>query len=155
MGEASLGKFRVTHRNWQDDFRIASQVSNVAVQGHPLLNGPRLADGQGHSQDGVCTKFSWNERVQMRGFSQRFSRQPSGPHPDWDPEPSLSSQHPLPATNPETPPPGVDSSAFSPEKKALPLVYRILANNTNCPIYDKAEASLGVAHACAATRYRS
>lgn len=55
---SSFGKFEATHRNWQDDLRIASQVSNVAVQGHPLLNSSRLADGQGHSQNGVCTKFS-------------------------------------------------------------------------------------------------
>lgn len=66
---SSPGKFKATHRNWQDDFGIASQVSNVAVQGHALLDGARLADGQGHSQDGVCTKFRWNRRVRLRSFS--------------------------------------------------------------------------------------
>lgn len=48
-----------THRNWKDDLSVASQVSNVAVQGHPLLNSPSLADCQGHSQNGVGTEFSW------------------------------------------------------------------------------------------------
>lgn len=47
-----------TYRNWQDDLGIASQVSNVAVQGHPLLNSPSLADCQGHSQNGIRTKLS-------------------------------------------------------------------------------------------------
>ncbi|XP_038956918.1 leucine zipper protein 2 isoform X5 [Rattus norvegicus] len=41
----------------QDDFRVAGQVSNVTVKGHPLLHGTSLADSQGHSQDGICTKL--------------------------------------------------------------------------------------------------
>lgn len=49
-----------THRDWQDDLGIASQVSDVAVQGHPLLNSASLADGQGHAQDGVGTKLGYN-----------------------------------------------------------------------------------------------
>ena len=33
------GKLKpATHRNWQDDLGIASQVSDVAVEGHPLLH---------------------------------------------------------------------------------------------------------------------
>lgn len=56
----SFGKFEATHGNWQDDLRIASQVSDVAVQGYPLLNSSSLADGQGHSQNGIRTKFSYN-----------------------------------------------------------------------------------------------
>lgn len=47
----------IESRDRQDDFRVAGQVSNVAVKGHPLFHGTSFADSQGHSQDGICTKF--------------------------------------------------------------------------------------------------
>ena len=59
----------VTHRNWQDDLGIASQVGDVAVEGHPLLHGTSLADSQGHAQDGVCTKLGWNRTELNEGMS--------------------------------------------------------------------------------------
>lgn len=60
---SSLGKFtEATHWNWQDDLGIASQVSDVAVEGYPLLNSSSLADSQRHTQNGIRTKLSWNRR---------------------------------------------------------------------------------------------
>lgn len=78
---SSLGRFQATHRNWEDDFGIAGQVSNVAVQGHPLLNGPRLAEGQGHAQNGVRTEFSCNGTAQLRDFALAAFLLLAWPHP--------------------------------------------------------------------------
>lgn len=46
------------HRYREDDFRVAGQVSNVAVEGHALLRCTGLAHSQGDTQDGVSTKLS-------------------------------------------------------------------------------------------------
>ena len=59
----------ITHWNWQDDLGIASQVGDVAVEGHPLLHSTSLADSQGHAQDGVCTKLGWNRTELNEGMS--------------------------------------------------------------------------------------
>lgn len=64
------GKLKpATHWNWQDDLSIASQVGDVAVEGHPLLHGTSLADSQGHAQDGICTKLGWNRTELNEGMS--------------------------------------------------------------------------------------
>ncbi|KAL0603739.1 hypothetical protein AAY473_025736 [Plecturocebus cupreus] len=45
------------HQVWQDDFGVASQVGNVAVQGDLLLNSTSFADDEGHPQNGILTKI--------------------------------------------------------------------------------------------------
>lgn len=93
---SSLGRFQATHRNWEDDFSIAGQVSNVAVQGHPLLNGPRLADGQGHAQNGVRAEFSCNGTVQLGiSPSRPSSCRPSGLTPHRSAPQTVSGSFPL------------------------------------------------------------
>lgn len=47
----------MTHRDGEDDFRVAGEVGNVTVQGDPLLCCPGLAHGQRDTQDGVGTKL--------------------------------------------------------------------------------------------------
>lgn len=44
--------------NRKNDFGVASQISNVAVEGDALLRCTSLAHSQGHAQDGIGTKFS-------------------------------------------------------------------------------------------------
>lgn len=46
------------YRHWEDDLWISSKVSNVAVEWDALLCSTSLAHSQGHTQDGICTKFS-------------------------------------------------------------------------------------------------
>lgn len=42
----------------QDDLLVASQIGDVFVQWHVLLGGTGLADGQGHTQDGVGAELA-------------------------------------------------------------------------------------------------
>lgn len=49
---------RRAYRNGENDFLVAGQISNVAVEGDALLGCTSLAHSQGHAQDGVSTKFS-------------------------------------------------------------------------------------------------
>lgn len=46
------------HRDWKDDFRVASEVSNMAIQGNALLCCTSLAHSQGDTQYGISTKLS-------------------------------------------------------------------------------------------------
>ena len=46
------------HRDREDDFRVASEVSNVAVEGNALLCCTSLAHSQGDTQDGISTELS-------------------------------------------------------------------------------------------------
>ncbi len=46
------------HRDREDDLRVASQVSDVAVKGNALLCCTSLAHSQGDAQDGISTKLS-------------------------------------------------------------------------------------------------
>ena len=41
----------------QENILVASQVSNVSVQGNTFVNSCSFADGQRHSQNGISTKF--------------------------------------------------------------------------------------------------
>lgn len=51
---------KCNHAYWdrEDDFRVASQLSDVAVEGYALLCCTSLAHSQGDSQDGISTKLS-------------------------------------------------------------------------------------------------
>lgn len=53
-----LSKYEYAHRDREDDFRVTSQVSDVAVQWHALLCCTSLAHSQGDTKDGVSTKLS-------------------------------------------------------------------------------------------------
>lgn len=46
------------YRNWEDNFWVASEVSDVTIQRHALLCSAGLAHSQGDPQDGVGTKLS-------------------------------------------------------------------------------------------------
>lgn len=46
------------HRDWEDDFGVASEVSNMAIQGNTLLCCTSLAHSQGDAQDSISTKLS-------------------------------------------------------------------------------------------------
>ena len=52
-----FGNSKRAYRNWQDDFWVSSEVSDVAVQRHALLCRPGLAHGQRDPQDGVGTEL--------------------------------------------------------------------------------------------------
>lgn len=58
MDNRGLKMRRRAYRNRENDFRVASQISNVAVEGDALFCCTSLAHSQGHAQDGVSTKFS-------------------------------------------------------------------------------------------------
>lgn len=58
MDNRGLKARRRAYRNRENDFMVASQISNVAVEGDALLCCTGLAHSQGHAQDGVSTKFS-------------------------------------------------------------------------------------------------
>ena len=73
----------ITHWNWQDDLGIASQVGDVAVEGHPLLHSTSLADSQGHAQDGVCTKLGWNRTELNEGMYVLPTSLPLAGIPAW------------------------------------------------------------------------
>lgn len=45
------------HRDREDDFIVASQVSDVAVERNALLRCASLAHSQGDAQDGIGTKL--------------------------------------------------------------------------------------------------
>lgn len=47
-----------SHRDGEDDFRVASQVGDVAVEGNAFLSCTSLAHSQGDAQDGISTKLS-------------------------------------------------------------------------------------------------
>lgn len=46
------------YRHWEDDLWVSSKVGNVAVEWDALLRSTSLAHSQGHTQDGISTKFS-------------------------------------------------------------------------------------------------
>lgn len=52
------GPCSATHWHWQDDLWVACKVSNMSVQRDTFLCSSCLAHRQGHTQDGISTKFS-------------------------------------------------------------------------------------------------
>lgn len=58
MDNRGLKRRRRAYRNRENDFLVASQISNVAVEGDALLCCTSLAHSQGHAQDGVGTELS-------------------------------------------------------------------------------------------------
>lgn len=66
---ATTGK---TYRNWKDNFWVASEVSNVAVQWDALLCCAGLAHSQGDPQNGVGTKLSCDIWVMTFNYSSMF-----------------------------------------------------------------------------------
>lgn len=46
------------HRDREDDFRVSSQVSNVAEEGNAFLCRTSLAHSQGDTQDGISSELS-------------------------------------------------------------------------------------------------
>lgn len=48
----------LSYGNRQHELRVSRQVGYVAVQGDVFLRRAGLADGQGHSQDGVGPELS-------------------------------------------------------------------------------------------------
>lgn len=48
---------RCAYGDGEDDFGVASQVGDVAVEGNALLCCASLAHSQGDAQDGISTKL--------------------------------------------------------------------------------------------------
>lgn len=48
----------MSYWDWEDDFRVSCQVSDVAIQGDSFLCSTSFADSQGHAQNSIGTKFS-------------------------------------------------------------------------------------------------